>query len=128
MDKKKKELILSIIILIVVLYLVFKKDDTSAKENFRSDPKSKECLESLQNYYDTDLKGPGLSSKLLESVLNDCGPDQLLRVPDDPTNEIRGGINVNASQIRNLSFPGWCKSIQGSNVTKWGRYVCNPHN
>jgi hypothetical protein len=126
MDKKKKELILSILILIVVLYLVFKKDDT--KEQYRSDPRSKECLESLQNYYDTDMKGPGLSSKLLESVLNDCGPDQLLRVPDDPTNDIRGGMNVRASEISNLSFPGWCKSIQGSNVTKWGRYVCNPHN
>ncbi len=115
-------------ILAFSIYLLTKSNGEGFRHRRRADPNSSECAASLKTYYDAKNQGPGIKSKMLENIMNTCGPDTMLNFQPDASSYIRGGNQMTASQIVNLSNPQWCNSIQNSDVTNWGRYQCNPHN
>jgi hypothetical protein len=115
-------------ILVFSIFLLVKSNGEGFRHRRRADPTSSECAASLKTYYDAKNPGPGIKSKMLENIMNACGSDTMLDFQPDPSVYIRGGNQMTAAQIVNLSNPQWCNSIQNSNVTTWGPYRCNPHN
>jgi len=116
------------VILVFSIYLLTKSNEEGFHRRRRADPNSSECAASLKTYYDAKNPGPGIKSKMLENIMNNCGPDMMLDFNPDPNSYIRGGNPPTSTEFVDLSNQQWCDSIQNSNVTNWGPYKCNPQN